>query len=76
MQYMDESGRLLAVPPLFQGDLSIHWHFMFESPFFNPTVMIRKSILDQYNLQYIKSRERSPIRFVPAYFIYPACSAA
>lgn len=52
MQYMDESGKLLSVPPLFQGDLFIHWHFLFENPFFNPTVMIRKSILDQYNLQY------------------------
>ena len=52
MRYMDESGRLLSIPPLFQGDLSIHWHSLFESPFSNPTVMIRKSILDQYYLQY------------------------
>jgi glycosyltransferase involved in cell wall biosynthesis len=52
MQHMDVNGQLLSVPPLFQGDLSIHWHFMFESPFFNPTVMIRRSVLDQYNLKY------------------------
>lgn len=53
MQFMEESGRLLStIPPLFQGDLSIHWHSLFESPFFNPTVMIRKSMFDKYNLQY------------------------
>jgi len=52
MRYMDESGKLLGIPPIFQGDLSIRWHILFENPFFNPTIMFRKSIPDQYELQY------------------------
>jgi glycosyltransferase involved in cell wall biosynthesis len=52
MRFMDENGRLLSAPPLFMGDLSIHWHSLFESPFFSATVMIRKSILSKWNLQY------------------------
>jgi len=52
MRYMHESGKLLGVPPQFHGDLFIRWHLLFESPFFNPTVMLRKSILDQYDLKY------------------------
>jgi len=52
MRYMDESGKLLGVPPHFEGDLSIRWNLLFESPFFNPTVMLRRSILDQNALRY------------------------
>jgi len=52
MRYMDESGKLLGIPPQFHGDLSIRWNLLFESPFFNPTVILRKAILDQYDLQY------------------------
>ncbi|MBI5839972.1 MAG: glycosyltransferase family 2 protein [Chloroflexi bacterium] len=52
MRYMSESGKLLGVPPQFHGDLSIRWHMLFESPFFNPTVMMRKSVMDQFGLKY------------------------
>lgn len=52
VQYMSETGDLQGTPPIFQGDLSIRWQILFENPFFNPTVMFRKSIIDQGNLQY------------------------
>lgn len=52
MQYMDESGKLLGIPPVFLGDLSIRWHLMFESPFINSTTMWRKSLMDLFGLKY------------------------
>jgi glycosyltransferase involved in cell wall biosynthesis len=52
MRYMDETGKLLGTPPIFHGALRIRWNLLFESPFFNPTVILRKAILDQYDLQY------------------------
>lgn len=58
MQYMSEMGELLGVPPAYHGDLSIRWHLFFESPFFNPTVMIRKSAMDKYDLRYDISSTR------------------
>ena len=52
MRYMDEFGNLLGVPPTLHGDLSIRWALFFENPFINSTVMIRKSLLDRYDLKY------------------------
>lgn len=52
MRYMNEAGKLLGVLPAIQDDLAIHWYFMFKSPFHNPTVMFRKSLLERYGLQY------------------------
>jgi glycosyltransferase involved in cell wall biosynthesis len=52
MRYMNEVGKLLGEPPHFEGDLFIRWNLLFESPFFNPTVILRKSILDQNALSY------------------------
>jgi glycosyltransferase involved in cell wall biosynthesis len=52
MRYMDESGKLMATLPTFLGDLEIHWAFMFESPFHNPTVMFRKSLVELYKFRY------------------------
>ena len=52
MRYMDESGKLLGTPPQFHGDLSIRWNLLFENPFFNPTVMLRTSIMNQFELRY------------------------
>jgi len=52
MRCMDETGKLLAAPPIFRGDLAIRWHMMFENPFFNPTIMFRKSVIDSLGLKY------------------------
>jgi len=58
MRYMAESGELLGIPPQFFGDLAIRWNLLFETPFFHPTVILRKSILDAYGLQYDPSYSR------------------
>jgi glycosyltransferase involved in cell wall biosynthesis len=52
IQYMDASGNPGHVPISFHGDLSIRWHGLFESPFFHPTVMFRKALVDRHNLRY------------------------
>jgi glycosyltransferase involved in cell wall biosynthesis len=52
MRYMNEDGKLLNTLPVFQKQVDIHWAFMFESPFHNPTVMFRKSLVDYYGLRY------------------------
>jgi glycosyltransferase involved in cell wall biosynthesis len=52
MRYMDENGKLLSVLPVIKGDMNLHWFFMFESPFYNPTIMFRKSLVEQYGLRY------------------------
>ena len=52
IRYMDETGKLLGTPPMFHGDLSIRWHILIENPFFNPTVMFRKAIVDYFDLRY------------------------
>ena len=52
MRYMNEDGTLLNVLSVFQKNVDIHWTFLFESPFLNPTVMFRKSLLDRYELRY------------------------
>jgi glycosyltransferase involved in cell wall biosynthesis len=58
MRYMAESGELLGSPPQFFGDLAIRWNLFFETPFFHPTVILRKSLLDEYGLQYDPSYSR------------------
>ena len=58
MRYMAESGELLGIPPQFFGDLAIRWNLLFETPFFHPTVILRKSLLDEYGLQYDPSYSR------------------
>ena len=52
MRYMNEDGKLLNVLPIVQKPVDIHWAFMFESPFLNPTVMFRKALLDCHGLKY------------------------
>jgi len=49
---IDQFGKLHSVPPIFLDDLSIRWHIFFQNPFYHSTVMLRKSILDEFRLEY------------------------
>ena len=55
MRFMDENGKLLGFFPVVQGNLNIHWDFMFESPFSNTTVMFRKDLVERFALRYDSS---------------------
>ncbi|HLA07522.1 MAG TPA: glycosyltransferase family 2 protein [Anaerolineales bacterium] len=52
MRFIDEAGNPLGIPPIFQGDLSIRWHLLYESPLFHATVMLRKSVMDRFDVKY------------------------
>jgi hypothetical protein len=55
---MDETGRLLSALPITLGNLNIHWSFLFENPLNNPTIIFRKSFVDDYDLRYNTSFSR------------------
>jgi glycosyltransferase involved in cell wall biosynthesis len=40
----------LHVPPL--GDAAVRWHALFGAPFFHPTVLIDRDVLDAHGLRY------------------------
>jgi len=53
IQYIDKDGLLIDFPGfLFRGDLTIRWNLLFLNPFHHPTVMMRKSIIDNNKLRY------------------------
>jgi len=53
IHYMDENGNLTVVPDFsFHSDVEIRWNLFFINPFCHPAVMIRKSIIDKYQLRY------------------------
>jgi glycosyltransferase involved in cell wall biosynthesis len=51
--FMDTQGREIARMVKARDDLSIRWMSLFSTPFFHPTVMIRRSVLIEYNLNYL-----------------------
>jgi glycosyltransferase involved in cell wall biosynthesis len=58
MRCIDETGRSLKVLPITLGNLNIHWSFLFENPLNNPTIIFRKSLVDDYDLRYNTSFAR------------------
>jgi glycosyltransferase involved in cell wall biosynthesis len=49
---LDESGRPRRVHLLPQGSTALHWHALFSSPFFHPTVLVDRGVLDENELRY------------------------
>src|SRR6185437_15229808 len=54
-QVIDENGNALHIARAAEGDLAIRWKCLLGNPFAHPTVMLRKSLLDQYQLRYDES---------------------
>lgn len=53
IQYIDEYGKLTLLPDFsFHGDVEIRWNLNFLNPFYHPTVMFRKSIIEKNELRY------------------------
>jgi glycosyltransferase involved in cell wall biosynthesis len=59
VRQIDDTGRVVSIPPMFEDDLFIRWHIFFHNPFRHPTVMLRKSVLDQSGLQYDPADENA-----------------
>lgn len=49
---LNENGDILSVREENNDDVEVRWKMLFKSPFVHSTVMFRKSIIDQYNLNY------------------------
>jgi glycosyltransferase involved in cell wall biosynthesis len=49
---LDEQGRHGASHVLPTGALPLRWHALFSSPFFHPTVLVDRELLDAHGLRY------------------------
>ena len=49
---IDELGRLGQVHELPRGSVAVRWHALFGAPFFHPTVLVDRELLDRQGLRY------------------------
>jgi len=49
---LDEDGRAGATHVLPRGARALRWHALFSSPFFHPTVVLDREVLDAHGLRY------------------------
>jgi glycosyltransferase involved in cell wall biosynthesis len=49
---LDESGRVGTTHVLPAGARPLRWHSLFSSPFFHPTVVVDREVLDTHGLRY------------------------
>ena len=49
---LDADGRLLGVHEPPQGAASVRWHALFGSPFFHPTVLLDRAVLERHGFRY------------------------
>jgi glycosyltransferase involved in cell wall biosynthesis len=49
---LDEHGRSGATHVLPTGAIPLRWHALFSSPFFHPTVLVDRELLDAHGLRY------------------------
>ena len=56
---LDDEGRLGAAREMPGDPLSVRWHALFSSPFYHPTVLLDRTILDRHRLRYDPSYEES-----------------
>lgn len=57
IQYISSTGEKLGTNFYPSDDLAIRWTSLFASPFAHPTVVIRKCILEKYELQYNPTKQ-------------------
>jgi glycosyltransferase involved in cell wall biosynthesis len=49
---VDEDGRRGRTHVMPQGAMPLRWHALFSSPFFHPTVLVDRQVLDAHGLRY------------------------
>jgi glycosyltransferase involved in cell wall biosynthesis len=49
---LDEAGRSGAVHEMPRGAVAVRWHALFGAPFFHPTVVVDREVLDRHHLRY------------------------
>jgi glycosyltransferase involved in cell wall biosynthesis len=56
---IDASGRSRAFHEMPTDPLSVRWHALFSSPFYHPTVLLDRRILDRHHLRYDPAYQES-----------------
>jgi glycosyltransferase involved in cell wall biosynthesis len=56
---LDEAGRRGATHVMPAGPVPLRWHALFSSPFFHPTVLVDREVLDARGLRYDPSFDES-----------------
>jgi glycosyltransferase involved in cell wall biosynthesis len=56
---IDESGRKGGTHVMPTGAVPLRWHALFSSPFFHPTVLVDREVLDAHGLRYDPTFEES-----------------
>jgi glycosyltransferase involved in cell wall biosynthesis len=56
---VDESGRQGGTHVMPAGAVPLRWHALFSSPFFHPTVLVDREVLDAHGLRYDPAFEES-----------------
>jgi glycosyltransferase involved in cell wall biosynthesis len=56
---IDASGRAGAFHEMPVDPLSVRWHALFSSPFYHPTVLLDRAILDRHHLRYDPTYQES-----------------
>lgn len=56
---IDARGKYLGVKSRAQDDVSIRWAVLLQNPFVHPSVMLRRSVLSEYNLLYDEQFEQT-----------------
>jgi glycosyltransferase involved in cell wall biosynthesis len=49
---LDEAGRPGPVHEMPRGPVAVRWHALFAAPFFHPTVLVDREVLDRHGLRY------------------------
>jgi len=56
---LDDAGRVGMVHAMPVGVAGVRWAALFSSPFFHPSVLVERAVLEQYELRYDVSYEES-----------------
>jgi glycosyltransferase involved in cell wall biosynthesis len=56
---IDEAGRTGRLHQMPVGTRAVRWHALFSSPFFHPTVLVDRELLDRHHLRYDRSFHES-----------------
>ena len=56
---LDEAGRLGRLHAMPLGAVDVRWAALFSSPFFHPTVLVERDVLERHSFRYDTSFEES-----------------
>ncbi|HWE04034.1 MAG TPA: glycosyltransferase family 2 protein [Tepidisphaeraceae bacterium] len=67
---IDEEGKPVAIAAAVRTDLAIRWKCLLGNPFAHPTVMLRRSVLDEHRLRYALYQRAQDYEFWTRVLLY------